>query len=84
MTDRMLPDPTTEPTVTAARWATVIGVSTRAVLYAVERGEIPALRVGRAVRILTARAIAEAGLGVADESAPARPTLAVVRRPGAA
>lgn len=62
MTTRELPDPATEPTITAKRWAEVLGVSTRAVLYAVERGEIPAIRVGRRVVIPTARALVASGL----------------------
>lgn len=62
MTTRALPDPATEPTITAKRWAEVLGVSTRAVHYAVERGEIPSIRVGRRVVIPTARALAASGL----------------------
>jgi excisionase family DNA binding protein len=73
--NRALPDPDEEPTVTAGRWAAILGVSTRAVLYAVERGEIPAVRVGRRVVILTARALAQSGLAPnKSEAVPATGT----------
>jgi excisionase family DNA binding protein len=60
--DRTLPDPQTEPTSTTKRWAAILGVSERAVYYMVERGDLPAIRVGRRVVIPTARALTQLGL----------------------
>lgn len=58
-----LPD---APTMSVAEVARVLGVSRDAAYDAVKRGEIPALHIGRAIRIPTAK-VAEM-LGV--ESAP--------------
>jgi excisionase family DNA binding protein len=68
---RALPDPIAEPTIRADRAAAILDISSRAVLYAVERGEIPAVRVGRAVRILTAQFLTRYGLTeqASDQSA---------------
>lgn len=59
---RVLPDPATEPTIKPERAAVVLDVSVRTVYAAVERGEMPAIRVGRCVRIHTARFLAAYGL----------------------
>ena len=59
---RALPDPVVEPTIKAARLAAILDISVRAVLYAVERKEIPSIRVGRSVRIPTARVLEQFGL----------------------
>lgn len=69
--DRTVPNPDDEPTITAARLAAVLGVSTRAILYAAERGECPSIRVGRRVLIPTRRALDAYGLttGINREAA---------------
>lgn len=60
--NRTLPDPAVEPTIKAERVAAILGVSVRGAYAAIERGEIPAIRVGRSVRIPTARFLAAFGL----------------------
>ncbi len=59
---RTLPDPVAEPTIDAPRVASVLGISKRGAYAAIERGEIPAIRVGRCVRVPTARFLAQYGL----------------------
>lgn len=59
---RALPDPSAEPTITVARVALILGIGVRTAYDAVVRGEIPAIRVGRTVRVPTARFLAESGL----------------------
>jgi len=59
---RTLPDPADEPTITAGRAAAILKLSVRGVYLAAERGEVPAIRVGRSVRIPTARFLAKFGL----------------------
>lgn len=59
---RTIPDPATEPTIDARRAAAVIGVSVRTAYAACESGQWPAIRVGRAVRIPTARWLRAVGL----------------------
>lgn len=58
-TSRALPDPAVEPTITVERAAAVLGISHRSGYNAVERGELPALRVGRLVRVPTAKFLAQ-------------------------
>lgn len=65
--DRRMPDPAAEPTITVRRAAAIAGVAVRTAYDAVDRGEWPALRVGRAVRIPTARWLRAVGL--TDEEA---------------
>lgn len=60
--DRGLPDPVAEPTTTPQRWADVLQMSVRAVYAAIERGEIPSIRVGQSVRIPTQQALDKLGL----------------------
>jgi excisionase family DNA binding protein len=62
MASRMLPDPAKEPTITVPRSGDVIGISRRAAYAAVERGEIPSIRVGRCVRVPTAKFLRAFGL----------------------
>jgi excisionase family DNA binding protein len=57
----IIPDPTTEPTMSADRAARILGVSGRSVYLACDRGEIPVIRVGSSVRIPTARFLAQYG-----------------------
>jgi excisionase family DNA binding protein len=61
MATKIIPDPALEPTINAARAATILGLHPRSVYLAIERGEIPAIRVGKAVRIPTARFLAKYG-----------------------
>jgi excisionase family DNA binding protein len=56
-----LPDPDTERTISVDRAARLIGLSTRAVYAACERDEIPNIRVGRSVRVLTAQFLRKYG-----------------------
>lgn len=62
MTDRTLPDPTQEPTITVPRVAAILGLSNRAAYMAVERGEIPTVSVGRRLIVPTARFLTKFGL----------------------
>lgn len=55
------------PTMSVAEVAEVLGVSRDATYDAVKRGELPALRVGRTIRVPTAK-IAEM-LGIAESDA---------------
>jgi excisionase family DNA binding protein len=55
---QLLPDPAIEPTITVDRAAAILGVAVRTVYLAIDRDEMPAIRVGRAVRIPTARFLA--------------------------
>lgn len=56
--NRALPDPADEPTVTVERVAAIFGISRSAAYAAVDRGEVPHVRVGRSVRVLSARFLA--------------------------
>lgn len=53
-----LPDPVTEPIITAARVAQILKLSVRMVYVSAEEGTIPCIRVGRSVRIPTRRFLA--------------------------
>jgi excisionase family DNA binding protein len=59
---RAVPDPAVEPFITAERAAAVTGVSRAAGYEAVARGDWPSIRIGRSVRIPTARWLAVVGL----------------------
>jgi excisionase family DNA binding protein len=63
---RVLPDPAAEPTITVPRAAAVLGLGLRTAYDAVERGEMPAIRVGRAIRIPTVRFLAAYGFLPSD------------------
>lgn len=54
-TARTVPDPRTEPTISVARAASLVGLSKRSGYRACERGEWPSLRVGSRVVVPTAR-----------------------------
>jgi excisionase family DNA binding protein len=64
-----LPDPDTEPTISVDRAARMLGLSTRAGYAACERGEIPNVRVGRSVRVLTARFLTKCGFASHHDAA---------------
>ena len=57
-----LPDPAIEPTMTVPRASRVVGVSIRAGYDAVARSEWPTIRIGRSVRVLTAKFLRQYGL----------------------
>lgn len=61
-TARRLPDPATQPTITVAEAARILGIGRNQAYAAVERGEIPALRLGKSIRIPTALLLAALGL----------------------
>lgn len=63
---RRIPDPVAEPTITVPRAAAVLGCGLRTAYDAVDRGELPAIRIGRAIRVPTARFLAQYGL-LADQ-----------------
>lgn len=52
---RAIPDAAAEPTIPVKRAAAILGISPRHAYAAVERGEIPSIRVGRKIVIPTAR-----------------------------
>ena len=56
-----IPDPTREPTITVERAAAVLGVGRRTAYAAAERGELPSVRVGRCIRVPTARFLRQYG-----------------------
>lgn len=59
---RVVPDPMLEPTITVADAAKILGVGLRTAYNVIERGELPSIRVGRAIRVPTAKFIAKYGL----------------------
>jgi excisionase family DNA binding protein len=61
-TDRALPDPRLEPTISVARAARILGVSERAVYHAIQAEQCPSAAVGRRVLIPTARFLRRYGL----------------------
>jgi excisionase family DNA binding protein len=54
---QLLPDPALEPTLSVDRVSAILGLNKRTVYNAIERGDIPAIKLnhGRAIRIPTAR-----------------------------
>lgn len=61
-TPRTIPDATAEPTIDVKRAAGILGISVRHAYAAIERDEIPAIRVGQRIVIPTARFLAKYGL----------------------
>ena len=61
-----LPDPKEQPTLSVVEAAAVLEVKPRTVYNAVEAGTCPAIRMGRIIRVPTARFIAAYGLGPAS------------------
>lgn len=59
---RVLPDPVTEPTITVPKVAAILGVSRRHAYAAIERGEIPSIRVLGRIVVPTARFLAQYSL----------------------
>jgi excisionase family DNA binding protein len=68
---RNLPNPADEPTIDAKRAAAVLGVCVRTVYIAVERGEMPGIRVGKRVKIPTAKFLERYGLADREPCSPA-------------
>ena len=64
-----IPDPKEEPTITVERAAAVLGVGRRTAYAAAERGELPCVRVGRCIRIPTARFLRQFGFIDSGEGA---------------
>jgi excisionase family DNA binding protein len=58
----VIPDPAREPFINVARAATILGLHQRSIYLAIERDEIPTIRVGRALRIPTAKFLAQYSL----------------------
>lgn len=56
---RTVPDAAAEPTISAKRAAAILGISIRHAYAAIERGDIPSIRVGRKVVVPTARFLAK-------------------------
>lgn len=67
--DRAVPDPAVEPTLSVARVASLLGIALRTTYDGIARGEIPSIRVGRAIRVPTARLLARYPLAPDAESA---------------
>jgi excisionase family DNA binding protein len=72
----MLPDPRHRPWLTVAELAEITGEGEKVLRAAIDAGQIPSVRVGRYIRIPTARLMIEV-LGIngttADGSAAAEP-----------
>lgn len=68
---RSVPDAAAEPTIPVKRAAAVLGISVRHAYAAIERGEIPSIRVGRAIVVPTARFLAKYDFGLTDEATTA-------------
>ena len=66
-----LPDPADTPTISVPEAAKILGVNARTVYNAVDRGECPSIRVGRIIRIPTARFLATYGLEPVAHHSPA-------------
>jgi excisionase family DNA binding protein len=65
---RTIPDPAIDPTIRAERAAAILDISLRHAYAAIERGEIPSVKIGTSVRIPTAKFLAAFGLGEQDEA----------------
>lgn len=59
---RVVPDPAAEPTITVPRAAAIVDCGLRTAYDQIERGLWPAIRVGRAIRIPTAKWLRVVGL----------------------
>lgn len=68
---RTIPDPNAEPTIPVKRAAVILGISVRHAYSAVERDEIPSIKVGRKIVIPTARFLAKYDLTASGEQVKA-------------
>jgi excisionase family DNA binding protein len=71
-----MPTPAKQPTMTVEQAAELLGLGRSSAYEAVRRGELPALRFGRALRVPTARL--RVLLGIDPEPEPESPTGPVV------
>lgn len=69
--ERAIPDPSAEPTIPVKRAAGILGISVRHAYSAVERDEIPSIKVGRKIVIPTARFLAKYDLAASGGQATA-------------
>jgi excisionase family DNA binding protein len=60
--DRRIPDPIETPTITVKRYAQIVGIGLRTAYAGIESGEIPSIKIGSRVVILTRQALARIGL----------------------
>lgn len=60
--ERALPDPEIEPTITIPRAAKILGIGPVNAYAAAKRGEIPVIKVGKSVRVLTREFLKQYGL----------------------
>lgn len=74
-TRQVLPDPATEPTVSMARAAEILGISVRHTYVLAERGELPVIRLGRSYRVPTQRFLTKYGFS----GPPTAETLSSIR-----
>ena len=64
-----MPDPRERPWLTVAELADITGEGQKALRAAIDAGQIPSVRVGRYVRIPTARLMREV-LGITEGDSP--------------
>ncbi len=64
-TTRAIPDPAERPTISVREAAAALGLGVNQAYAAIERGEVPALRIGRRVLVPTAALRALVGLDAA-------------------
>lgn len=64
MGKRVVPDPDEKPTITVPEAGALLGLKKRTSYDAARRGDIPTIRVGRALKVPTARFLREV-LGLA-------------------
>lgn len=64
------PDPHVTPTISVPEAGRLLGLGSKTAAYAaVERGEIPIIRLGRKIRVPTAKVLAKLGIPL-DQPAP--------------
>jgi excisionase family DNA binding protein len=68
---RLVPDPMLEPTITPPQAAEILEIGPRSAYNAIARGEMPSIRVGRTIRVPTARFLEQYGLEPSREPVPA-------------
>ncbi len=75
-----IPDPCERPWLTVAELAAITGEGEKALRAAIGAGQLPAIRVGRYVRIPTARLMREV-LGIdAEDNGPGPPAVRLLAR----
>lgn len=62
----VIPDPQIEPTISVERAGQLLGMSRPSAYAAVQRGDIPSIKIGRRLIIPTAKILAMLGLGIAQ------------------